>query len=127
MPHPRLSSSFGTHVILDAWEVDPARLDDSALLKSAIHRAIDAGGATLVEMCVHEFSPQGVTATATLKESHIAIHTWPEHGYIAADLFFCATGEPERAAKALIDAIQPGRWEIRQIRRGVSALPAGAS
>lgn len=127
MSQPHSSPSFGTHVILDAWGVESARLDDRALLEAAIHKAIAAGGATLVELCVHQFSPQGVTATATLKESHIAIHTWPEHGYIAADLFFCAAGHPERAARALIDAVQPGQWEIRQIRRGVGALAVGAS
>jgi S-adenosylmethionine decarboxylase len=135
MSQPHASSPFGTHVILDAWGVEPALLDDPALLEAAIHAAIAAGGATLVEMCVHEFSPQGVTATATLKESHIAIHTWPEHGYVAADLFFCATGEPERAVQALLDAIKPDTWEIRQIQRGVgnlgrateNTLQAGAS
>ena len=135
MSQPDASSPFGTHVILDAWGVEPARLDDPALLEAAIHSAIAAGGATLVEMCVHEFSPQGVTATATLKESHIAIHTWPEHGYIAADLFFCATGKPEQAVHALIAAIEPDTWEIRRIQRGVgdlcrstrNTLQAGAS
>ena len=118
--HP--SSSFGTHVILDAWGVDPGLLNDPTALEAAIHVAIAAGGATLIDMCIHEFSPQGVTATATLKESHIAIHTWPEHGYIAADLFFCAAGRPEAAAQALIDQIKPRSWELRPIQRGAGFL-----
>ena len=118
--HP--SSSFGTHVILDAWGVDPGLLNDPTALETAIRVAITAGGATLIDMCIHEFNPQGVTATATLKESHIAIHTWPEHGYIAADLFFCAAGRPEAAAQALIDQIKPSNWQIQPILRGAGYL-----
>ena len=122
MSQPHFNPSFGTHVILDAWGADPALLNDPTLVAVAIESAIAAGGATLIEMCVHEFSPQGVTATATLKESHIAIHTWPEHGYVAADLFFCAAGEPELAAQALIDALKPSHWDIQRIKRGTGYL-----
>ncbi|MHC4512534.1 MAG: adenosylmethionine decarboxylase [Planctomycetota bacterium] len=122
MSQPHFSPSFGTHVILDAWGADPALLNDPTLLAAAIQSAITAGRATLIDMCVHEFSPQGVTATATLKESHIAIHTWPEHGYAAADLFFCATGEPELAVQALINALEPSHCDIKRIKRGAGYL-----
>ncbi len=120
MSHPRSPQSFGTHLILDAWGADPGVLDDPGLLTEALKKAIAAGRATLINLCVHQFSPHGVTATATLEESHVAIHTWPEHAYFAADLFFCASGEPELAMQALIDAIQPERYEVKKVERGIS-------
>ena len=80
--------------------------------------AITAGEATLIDLCVHQFSPQGVTATATLAESHISIHTWPEYGYFAADLFFCGQGNPKKAIELLQTALRAKRIEIKEIERG---------
>jgi len=89
-------TKLGTHLIVDAWQV-PAT----------------AGEATLIDLCVHQFSPHGVTATATLAESHIAIHTWPEHGYFAADLFFCGAGKPVVAMEILTKSLQAGEIKVR--------------
>ena len=58
------------------------------------------------------------TATATLAESHIAIHTWPEHGYFAADLFFCGAGRPERAMKVLQTELKARQIRIQELKRG---------
>ncbi|MDJ0549826.1 MAG: adenosylmethionine decarboxylase, partial [Microcystis sp. M49637_WE12] len=74
--------------------------------------------ATLIDLCVHQFSPHGVTATATLAESHIAIHTWPEHGYFAADLFFCGAGKPVVAMEILTKSLQAGEIKVRELTRG---------
>lgn len=109
---------MGTHLVVDAWQAPAELLNNPEKIREALIEAIAAGKATLIDLCIHQFSPQGVTATATLAESHIAIHTWPEHGYFAADLFFCGEGKPEVAMKVLQTALQAQKVQMRQIERG---------
>ena len=114
---------IGTHVIVDAWEAPEPLLNDPACVRNALIQAIKAGDVTLVEICVHKFNPHGVTATATLAESHIAIHTWPEFGYFAADLFFCGKGNPLLAVDALQKNLQAKKIDIKEIIRGIREHP----
>ncbi len=109
---------MGTHLVVDAWGVPAAILNDAEAIRQALLKAISAGEATLIDMCVHQFSPYGVTATATLAESHIAIHTWPEYGYFAADLFFCGAGKPVLAMEVLKQKLQASEVKTQQIDRG---------
>ena len=108
----------GTHLVVDAWQAPAELLNDPEKIRIALIEAIAAGEATLIDMCVHQFSPHGVTATVTLAESHIAIHTWPEYGYFAADLFFCGRGKPTVAMKVLQQALQAGQVKMQAIDRG---------
>ncbi|MCW6037241.1 adenosylmethionine decarboxylase [Spirulina subsalsa FACHB-351] len=108
----------GTHLVVDAWQAPSDLLNDPERIRRALIDAIESGHATLIDLCVHQFSPHGVTATATLAESHIAIHTWPEHGYFAADLFFCGQGQPKEAMRVLKEALQAEKMEMREIDRG---------
>ena len=109
---------MGTHVIVDAWDVPTEILNNAKQIHQALLKAIAAGEATLIDLCIHQFSPHGVTATATLAESHIAIHTWPEHGYFAADLFFCGAGKPLVAMDVLRKELQASQVKVQQIERG---------
>ncbi|NES85026.1 MAG: adenosylmethionine decarboxylase [Moorea sp. SIO2B7] len=108
----------GTHLVVDAWQAPSDLLNDPERIRRALIESISAGEATLIDLCVHQFSPHGVTATATLAESHIAIHTWPEYGYFAADLFFCGQGKPAEALKFLQSALQAKQLTIKEIERG---------
>ena len=114
---------MGTHLVVDAWQAPTELLNDPEAIRKALLKAIDAGKATLIDLCVHQFSPHGVTATATLAESHIAIHTWPEHGYFAADLFFCGAGQPKLAMKILQTALQAKEIKTREFYRGICPEP----
>jgi len=116
---PTRQRHVGKHLVLDAWKVSSDRLNDPEFLRRAMKKAVDECGATLINLCVHQFSPYGVTATATLAESHMAVHTWPEHGYLGADLFFCGAGRPERALDTLVDLYEPRDVKIRRLNRGV--------
>ena len=109
---------MGTHLVVDAWQAPAELLNDPEAIRKALIEAITAGKATLIDLCVHQFSPHGVTATATLAESHIAVHTWPEHGYFAADLFFCGVGDPKTAMKVLQTALQARQIKIQELQRG---------
>jgi S-adenosylmethionine decarboxylase len=71
----------------------------------------------------HTFSPQGgVTGVLLLAESHISIHTWPERGFAAIDLFMCADCDPRDGLPALQQFFQPGRMDVQEMRRGILAL-----
>ena len=115
---PRRMKKLGTHLVIDAWHCPADLLNDPERIRRAILDAITAGGATLIDFCVHQFSPHGVTATATLAESHIAIHTWPEYGYFAADVFFCGRGNPQLALECLEVALQAKQVKQREFQRG---------
>lgn len=109
---------MGTHLVVDAWQSPAELLNDAVKIRNALIEAITAGEATLIDICVHQFSPHGVTATVTLAESHIAIHTWPEYGYFAADLFFCGRGKPLVAMQVLQQALQAKEVKMQEIDRG---------
>ena len=114
---------MGTHLVVDAWQAPAKLLNDPEIIRTALIEAINVGQATLIDLCVHQFSPHGVTATATLAESHIAIHTWPEHGYFAADLFFCGAGKPKLAMKILQTRLQAKQIRLKELDRGMFEEP----
>ena len=114
---------FGKHLIVDAWSCSRDLLNDLPYIERAVVEAVSAGGGTLIDICVHQFSPQGVTVNAMLAESHINVHTWPELEYFAADVFFCGKGNPERALESLVAAFAPKQTRISAIERGINRLP----
>lgn len=112
--------SLGTHVLVDLSGVDADRLDDVAALGALLARAATLGGATVVDRCLHHFAPQGVSGVVVLAESHVAVHTWPELGVAAIDVFTC--GLPaiaEAVADEVVAALQPGSVSRRTVARGV--------
>jgi S-adenosylmethionine decarboxylase len=91
-------TSVGQHLIADLWGCHG--LADPAVIEDALRSAATAAGATLLDLKLHHFGPQqGVTGVALLAESHISIHTWPERGYAAVDIFLC--GDDPGLAPAL--------------------------
>lgn len=108
----------GRHLILDLWEAKG--LDDPERVEKALQDAVRAAGATLLHIHVHKFSPNGgVSGVAVLSESHISVHTWPERGYAAFDIFMCGAAEPERAVPVLKAAFRPKRMALEEHKRGV--------
>jgi S-adenosylmethionine decarboxylase len=115
------------HVLIDAWGSPAERLDDADGIRALLERVIDTLGATLLHLSLRRFSPQGVTAVAMLAESHLAVHTWPEQNYFAADLFYCGAGDSEQAVQMLVDGM--GAVEVRRhdVARGLDQIPAPAA
>ncbi|MGE4553346.1 MAG: adenosylmethionine decarboxylase [Desulfovibrionaceae bacterium] len=95
-----LESTVGTHCILELVGCPVALLNDEAYVRRAAATAVHEAGCTLIGLQSHRFSPQGVTALALLAESHLSIHTWPEHGFAAVDMFTCGPAESVRTACA---------------------------
>ncbi len=110
----------GIHVLLDGYEIASERLTDVALLTQALTEAALAAEMTpLSEPVVHLFPGGGLTAFLPLAESHLALHTYPERGYIAADCFTCGLPDgADRAVSVLCAALGEGRFEIRKLERG---------
>lgn len=111
-------AKLGIHLIVDAWQAPADLLNDPERIRQALLAGITAGEVTLIDLCIHQFCPHGVTATATLAESHIAIHTWPEYGYFAVDLFFCGQGKPEKALQIIRASLQAKQMKIQKVERG---------
>lgn len=113
----------GQHLIADLHSC-AAALDDVARIERALRAAVVAGGATIIDLRLHHFGPgQGVTGVALLAESHISIHTWPEHDYAALDFFLCgARHDLDAALTAVVAELSPNRVERQTIKRGYGAL-----
>lgn len=111
-------SYAGTHITLDIWGAD--FLDDEIIVERALRDAVRDCGATLLELFVHRFRPQGLTAVAVLGESHISIHAWPELGYAALDMFTCGACDPHDAVPAIQAAFRPQQLQIAEQKRGLT-------
>lgn len=106
----------GTHLII---EVEDGRgLDDEARIEQAFRDCVDACGATLLHIHTHKFSPQGVSGVAVLAESHISVHTWPEIGYGAFDVFMCGDADPWQAVDVLKRAFATDKVHVKELLRG---------
>lgn len=106
----------GTHLILEV--VNGHGLDDEERIQTAFRDCVRECGATLLHIHTHKFSPQGVSGVAVLAESHISVHTWPEIGYGAFDVFMCGDAEPWRAVDVLKAAFGTLDVRVKELLRG---------
>ncbi|MFQ5805537.1 MAG: adenosylmethionine decarboxylase [Phycisphaerae bacterium] len=115
-------ANIGTHCIVELYGCPREPLNDEEFVKNAVREASSHGLATLMGEVSHHFHPHGVTALGLLAESHISVHTWPEHGYAAADVFTCGeTANPQKACTYLIKAFQASRYSLTKLVRGPEA------
>lgn len=109
----------GTHCILELYNCPEHLLNDVALIKQALRRAAENARSTLLDEITYQFNPHGVTAVALLAESHISLHTWPELGYLAADVFTCGQHtQPEDACQYLLETFCAGSHAFFKLPRG---------
>lgn len=107
----------GSHIIVDMYGAQ--YLSDMDLMRSAMIRAVEAAEATLLHIHLHHFEPNGgISGVAVLAESHISVHTWPEHSYAAFDIFMCGEAKPLAAVRILCDVFVPKRKDVEEILRG---------
>ena len=106
----------GTHLIIEV--VNGHGLDDEDRIQQAFRDCVDTCGATLLHIHTHKFSPQGVSGVAVLAESHISVHTWPEIGYGAFDVFMCGEARPWLAVDVLKAAFGTPDVRVRELKRG---------
>ncbi len=110
----------GTHLLIELW--DAKNLGDMNVTDQMLRDATAAAGATLLHIHLHHFGPEaGLSGVAVLAESHISIHTWPERGYAALDIFMCGACDPYKAIPVLRRAFSPGVVQLSEQKRGVIA------
>ncbi len=113
-------NALGRHLLLELRDCNPEVLNDLKFIKECLYQATKNIGATIVNECFHEFSPYGISGVVVISESHIFIHTWPEHGYAAVDIFTCGdTVNPERAVKPLVEQLGSKNPSFIEMKRGI--------
>jgi S-adenosylmethionine decarboxylase len=113
-------TALGHHTLLDFYGCDPRGLRRSRDIKALLCAAVRKGGGRIVKAVFHNFSPYGVSGVVVITESHVTIHTWPEHGYAAVDIFSCSAKLDHAAINAhLKQALGAKRISRRSFRRGV--------
>jgi spermidine synthase len=128
MSHPSKGQGLGRHILAELLDCDREILDQVTTIEAAMCLAAQESGATLIQSTFHHFSPYGVSGVVVIQESHLAIHTWPEYGYAAVDLFTCGdTTDPWSAFESLKKSLQAKRAEAKELVRGeLSVLQPGS-
>ena len=106
----------GVHLIVDLHGAEG--LNDIDLIDATLRRCVAAARATLLHIHLHHFHPNGVSGVAVLAESHISIHTWPDIGYAALDVFMCGKAEPDACIPILRSAFKAQRVAVNELLRG---------
>ena len=109
----------GVHLIIDLHGAK--RLNDIEHIEATLRRCVEAASATLLHIHLHHFQPSGVSGVAVLAESHISIHTWPEIGYAALDVFMCGSAEPDKCVPVLREAFAADHVGVNELLRGKNA------
>lgn len=112
----KLSSAIGTHIIADLYACK--KLDNNAFVKDILLRSAKISRGTVLHTKFHNFRPQGMTGYILLAESHISIHTWPETGYAAVDVFTCGEAmDPKSTAEFICEKLGASEIQLNTIKR----------
>lgn len=112
----------GTHLLVEIRGVSREALNDAENLERLMVAAAERAGARVLQATFHRFQPEGVTGFLLLEESHLAIHTWPAHGYAAVDFYTCGEADPKRAMTFLAQGLGAEQVEWLSVRRGERKL-----
>lgn len=111
--------ALGRHILAEFFECDRSILNDSHLVEAYMKRAAIECGATIVSSTFHTFNPHGVSGVVVIAESHLAVHTWPEYGYAAIDIFTCGeTIDPAIGKDTLKEYLKAEKVAVVEIKRG---------
>ncbi len=111
---------LGQHILVELYGCNSNILNNVDLITKFMEEAAEKSNATIVNSAFHHFSPHGVSGVVVISESHLAIHTWPEHNYAAVDLFTCGSGvEPLKAFEVLKSRFKATHFVTREIKRGL--------
>ncbi|MDW8433589.1 MAG: adenosylmethionine decarboxylase [Aquificaceae bacterium] len=115
-----MEKTLGLHILADLYGVHPDHIDRVEDVRQLLESAVKVAGLTKISSHYYQFQPHGATGVVLLAESHISIHTWPEHGLATVDVYTC--GDPEKAYKAMeyiVSTLEPLRVDKRVHERGL--------
>lgn len=109
---------MSVHLIIEFIGVEKNKISRAGTVRRILNRVVSKSGLKSISSAFHQFEPYGVSGVYLLRESHLSIHTWPEHGYAALDIFTC--GDDRKALRAfglLVDEFKPRKVRKKAIRR----------
>ncbi len=111
--------AVGYNIFADMYNCD-APLDDVRYLRRLLKESADRGNMQIVKVFFHRYTPQGITGLVIVKESHIALHTWPEYAFASVDIFLCGSNsDPYKTLKHIESGLRPSRVVTNSVERGV--------
>ncbi|MFP7171863.1 adenosylmethionine decarboxylase [Terribacillus sp. 7520-G] len=115
--------TMGRHVIAELWDCNAEKLNDMQLIEQIFVDAALKSGAEVREVAFHKFAPHGVSGVVIISESHLTIHSFPEHGYASIDVYTCGNIiDPNVATDYIIDALEAKTCEKAELPRGMGPV-----
>lgn len=115
--------ALGTHLLVELKDCNSKLLNDIKKIEEVLLTAAKEAKATIIESHFHKFSPFGISGVVVIAESHLTIHTWPEYGYAAVDIFTCGeTLQPSVAAAYIVAKLQSKNPSLVEMKRGLLAM-----
>jgi S-adenosylmethionine decarboxylase len=114
--------TMGRHVISELWGCDFQKLNDVEQIEKIFVEAALKSGAEIREVAFHKFAPQGVSGVVIISESHLTIHSFPEHGYASIDVYTCGNLNPNIAADYIAEALGAQTRETIELPRGMGPV-----
>lgn len=117
-------NTLGRHVLAEIYGCDPEILNNRELIEKTLVDSALMAGAEVREVAFHKFSPMGVSGVVVISESHLTIHTWPELGYAAVDVFTCGEKiNPWDACNYLTEKFKANHITATEVKRGLFEQP----
>lgn len=113
-----MSTALGNHILVEFMNCEPKIMNDVAAIERDMVHAAQVAGATVINSTFHHFSPYGVSGVVVIQESHLAIHTWPEYGYAAVDLFTCGEMDAWISFDTLKECFKAKTYSAIEMKRG---------
>ncbi len=127
-PFQARGRSLGKQLLVELSGCHGGMLDSISLVERCLVEAVREARATVVQAVFHRFSPYGVSGVVVIAESHVAIHTWPEHGYAAVDVFTCSEQiDPYSIMESLAKKFSARQHSATLVHRGPQVMPRAAT
>ena len=116
--------SLGNHLIIELYECHSEIINDAKNVEEKLVEAVNISGASVVQSVIHKFNPHGISGVVVIEESHFSVHTWPEYGYCALDIFTCGDEiDCHSALQYLKKEFQAKHLSVTEMKRGMLDLP----
>jgi S-adenosylmethionine decarboxylase len=115
--------TMGRHVIAELWNCNVEKLNNLKLIETIMVDAALEAGAEIREVAFHKFAPMGVSGVVIISESHLTIHSFPEHGYASIDVYTCGDIiDPNVAAQYITEKLEATKYEAIEVARGMAPV-----
>jgi len=116
--------SLGNHLIIELYDCNRELINDAKGVENSLINAVKISGANIVQSVIHQFNPHGISGVIVIEESHFSVHTWPEYGYCALDIFTCGEEiDYYSALQYLKKEFQAKNLSVTEMKRGMLDLP----